>query len=91
VNKEDRDGSTLISPLSIPTALTMTYQRFHKAVIEVNEEGSKAAAATLVEMKESAAPEPLTFTADRPFVFIITYDETVTILFMGKLYDLKSE
>jgi serine protease inhibitor len=61
----------------------------HKAVIEVNEEGSEAAAATVVEIRESAAMEPLTFIADRPFVFIIADDETKTILFMGKMYDVK--
>jgi len=33
--------------------------------------------------------EPLTFIADRPFVFVIADDETGTILFMGKLYDVK--
>lgn len=57
----------------------------HKAVIEVNEEGSEAAAATVVEMKESAAMDPITFIANRPFVFIIADDTTGTILFMGKL------
>ncbi len=57
----------------------------HKAVIEVNEEGSEAAAATVVEMQKAAALEPLTFIADRPFMFVITDDETDTILFMGKL------
>ncbi len=61
----------------------------HKAVIEVDEEGSEAAAATVVEIEESAALEPLTFIADRPFVFIIADDETETILFMGKMYDVK--
>ncbi|WP_366924516.1 serpin family protein [Metallumcola ferriviriculae] len=61
----------------------------HKAVIEVNEQGSEAAAATVVEMKESAAAEPLTFIANRPFLFIIADDETGTILFLGKLYDVK--
>ncbi|MHB1127269.1 MAG: serpin family protein [Bacillota bacterium] len=60
----------------------------HKAVIEVNEEGSEAAAATVVVMQESAVAEPLTFIADRPFVFIIADDDTGTILFMGKLYDV---
>lgn len=61
----------------------------HKAVIEVNEKGSEAAAATVVEVKESAALEPLTFIADRPFVFMIADDETGTILFMGKMWDVK--
>jgi serpin B len=61
----------------------------HKAVIEVNEEGSEAAAATVVEMRETAAAEPLAFVADRPFVFVIADDETGTILFMGKLSDIK--
>ena len=60
----------------------------HKAVIDVNEEGSEAAAVTVVEMRETAAAEPLTFIADRPFVFVIADDETGTILFMGKLYDV---
>ena len=61
----------------------------HKAVIEVNEEGSEAAAATVVVMKESAVLDPITFIADRPFVFIIADDATDTILFMGKVMELE--
>jgi len=60
----------------------------HKAVIEVNEEGSEAAAATVVEMKESAMAEPIEFIANRPFMFIIADDEYGTILFMGKVYNV---
>ncbi len=60
----------------------------HKAVIEVNEEGSEAAAATVVEMAESAVMEPTTFIADRPFMFIITDDTTGSVLFMGKLLNV---
>ncbi len=56
----------------------------HKAVIEVNEEGSEAAGVTVVEMTESAAMDPIVFTADRPFLFMIAEDETDTVLFMGK-------
>ncbi|MDQ7095333.1 serpin family protein [Desulfosporosinus sp. PR] len=60
----------------------------HKAVIEVNEEGSEAAAATSVEIKQAEAPAQMpAFIADRPFVFVIADDETGTILFMGKLYE----
>ncbi|NLK00961.1 MAG: serpin family protein [Clostridia bacterium] len=61
----------------------------HKAVIEVNEEGSEAAAATVVEVQEMAAMEPTTFIADRPFVFIIADDTTGSILFIGKLLEVE--
>lgn len=56
----------------------------HKAVIEVNEEGSEAAAATVVEVLESAVMEPVTFIADRPFLFAIVDEVHGSLLFMGK-------
>lgn len=56
----------------------------HKAVIEVNEQGSEAAAVTVVAMAESAAMETPSFIADRPFIFVIANDEANSILFMGK-------
>ncbi|NBG88565.1 serpin family protein [Isachenkonia alkalipeptolytica] len=56
----------------------------HKAVIEVNEQGSEAAAATVVVMEESAAMDPPSFIADRPFLFVIANEEADSILFMGK-------
>ncbi|EOD01218.1 serpin family protein [Caldisalinibacter kiritimatiensis] len=61
----------------------------HKAVIEVNEEGSEAAGVTVVEIKECAMPEPINFIANRPFMFIIADDKTGTILFMGKYCDVE--
>lgn len=61
----------------------------HKAIIEVNEEGSEATAATVVEMVETAVAEPLTFIADRPFVFFINDDVMDTILFMGKVVSIE--
>ncbi|NLX63799.1 MAG: serpin family protein [Clostridiaceae bacterium] len=60
----------------------------HKAVIEVNEEGSEAAAATVVVMATSAHVELITFIADRPFIFLITDDTTGTVLFMGKVLSI---
>ena len=60
----------------------------HKSVIEVNEEGSEAAAATVVETKCESVAEPITFIADRPFMFIINDDVTDTILFMGKILSI---
>ena len=58
----------------------------HKAVIEVNEKGSEAAAATVVEINLTSAPaDPIEFNIDRPFFFIILDDRTGSILFMGKV------
>jgi len=62
----------------------------HKAVVEVNEEGTKAAAVTSVEMKATSIREPadrFSFIANRPFFFVIRDDATGTLLFMGALYD----
>ncbi|WP_346897307.1 serpin family protein [Clostridium sp. UBA7503] len=64
----------------------------HQGKIEVNEKGSEAAAATIVEVRETAMPiidDPKAFIADRPFVFIIEDEESGTILFMGKLEEVK--
>jgi len=58
----------------------------HKAFVEVNEEGSEAAAATTVHVLETAIPGPVTvFNADHPFIFLIRHKETGTILFMGEI------
>lgn len=57
----------------------------HKAFIEVNEEGTEAAAATSVEMKFTSTPDFLEFNADHPFIYLIQHKETDTILFMGRL------
>jgi serpin B len=60
----------------------------HKAVIEVNEKGAEAAAATGVVMrKQSAAFMGVTFKADHPFVFLIRENATGAILFLGRLSD----
>ncbi len=60
----------------------------HKAFIEVNEEGSEAAAATAVVMgTKSIGPEPKRFIADRPFFFAIRDLRTGSILFMGRVQD----
>jgi len=56
----------------------------HKAVVEVNEKGTEAAAATVVEIKETMAGEQKAFIANRPFVFLISDTETGSVLFMGK-------
>ena len=58
----------------------------HKAFIEVNEEGTEAAAATGVGISLTAMPtEPLPVTVDRPFIFLIRDLETGAILFLGRV------
>ena len=60
-----------------------------KAFIEVNEEGTEAAAATaVIMMTRCAMPRrqpPIIFKADRPFIFLIRDIKTNVILFMGKV------
>jgi len=58
-----------------------------KAKIEVDEEGTKAAAVTVVEMElTSMLQEEITpsFIANRPFIFVITENSTATVCFIGQ-------
>lgn len=58
----------------------------HKAVCEVNEEGTVAAAVTSVTMGiASAPPPPFSMKVDRPFFFAIRDNQTGVILFMGSV------
>ena len=64
----------------------------HKAYVDVNEEGTEAAAATGVAGSLSMAtpmerPQPKIFNADHPFIFAIVHNATGSILFMGKVND----
>ena len=60
----------------------------HKAYVDVNEEGTEAAAATAVTIGLTAVveeePVPV-FRADHPFIFLIQEDATGNILFMGRV------
>ena len=60
----------------------------HQGFIDVNEEGTEAAAATAVVMslKSVAAPKPV-FKADHPFIYIIRENSSGSILFMGRVTD----
>lgn len=60
----------------------------HQSFIETDEEGTEAAAATVVEIGlTSVGPTSFEFRMDRPFIFIIRETTTNSILFMGRVAD----
>ncbi|MCU0444361.1 MAG: serpin family protein [Microscillaceae bacterium] len=70
------DGKLLISEVK------------HKAVIEVSEKGTEAAAVTMISVERSMHKIEhfnKTFVADRPFIFLIRENKSNAILFMGKV------
>jgi len=61
----------------------------HKTYINLDEEGTEAAAVTAVEVGETAygPDETKYFTANRPFIYAITEKSTGAVLFIGKMLD----
>ncbi len=59
----------------------------HKTFGAVDERGTEAAAATAVVMRELSMlpPEPISFVANRPFLFVIRDEPTGALLFMGRV------
>lgn len=60
----------------------------HRAFIDVNEDGTEAAAATAVEFALRAGPgQPTVFKVDRPFLYFIADEASGAILFIGRVMD----
>ena len=61
----------------------------HKVFVEVDEEGTEAAAATAVVMGRGAgaAPQPIELRFDRPFLFVLSDLRTGAALFIGRVSD----
>ncbi|CAA7017535.1 unnamed protein product [Microthlaspi erraticum] len=62
---------------------------FHKACIEIDEEGAEAAAATFCSSGGGCGfmpPPRIDFVADHPFLFLIREDTTGTVLFVGQIF-----
>jgi serine protease inhibitor len=59
----------------------------HQTFIDVQEEGTEAAAATIVELRETSAigGGPVIFKVDKPFLYLIKENSTGAIIFMGKV------
>jgi serpin B len=86
--KSDFSGLTGMPPSAAPTAID---QIVHRAVIEVSEESTEAAAATAVGIMITSAPsrpiEPMQFRVDRPFLYYLVDDRTGAVLFQGRILD----
>ncbi len=59
----------------------------HKTYVEVNEEGTEAAAVTSVVMATVSEHPDFHIRVDRPFVFLIRENKSRTILFIGKIVE----
>jgi len=84
---EERDAD--FSPATGTRDLCLS-RVLHRAKVAVNEAGTEAGAATVVEMLFGCAevpPEPVLFRADHPFLFLIREVKTNVVLFMGRVTD----
>lgn len=85
-------GSADFSAITADNSLSIS-AAIHKAFIDVDENGTEAAAATAVVMIATAAPHegppptPIRFTANHPFLFLIRENASGAILFMGRVTD----
>ncbi|RXM35874.1 Serpin B10 [Acipenser ruthenus] len=77
VNKCDFSGMSSDNELVLSKVV-------HKSFVEVNEEGTEAAAATAAIMMLRCARIPVHFNADHPFLFFIRHNKTCNILFYGR-------
>ena len=71
-----------------PDASLVVNEVVHKTFVEVNEEGTEAAAVTVVEIVETSLPPNPMFRVDRPFVFLIKDNVANTLIFAGKVNNL---
>ena len=65
-------------------------QVVHGTYVKVDEQGTEAAAGTVVEAKKEAAAEPkapIDFRVNRPFVLVIRDNRTGSVLFLGRVVD----
>lgn len=65
----------------------------HKTFVEVNEEGTEAAAVTSVGIRATSIQmptEPFQMTVDRPFFCVIRDNQSGTVLFMGSIVNPQS-
>ena len=88
---EDRADFSRMTVSSTPVFISYLT---HRAVVEVNEEGTEASTGSFVFFDEPASETaadafvpPIPFVVDRPFFFAIRDNQTKTVLFMGAVVD----
>lgn len=84
-NRSQADFSRMVSTNTTLTGNLYISKVDHKAFVEINEEGTEAAAVTGIGISVTSLPPQLT--VNRPFFFAIRDNETGTILFMGTVVD----
>lgn len=73
----------LMSGMSLANDLVLS-NVIHKAFVEVNEEGTEAAAATAAVVSVRSIEIPVNFHADHPFLFFIRHNPSRSVLFAGR-------
>jgi serpin B len=81
----DHANFTRMSPMGEHLYITKVKQ---KTFVDVDEEGTEAAAATSVGIGLTSVPQTVIIRVDRPFIFVIRERFSGTILFMGKIVRL---
>ncbi|XP_016851834.2 serpin B10 [Anolis carolinensis] len=76
-------GQANLSGISSKNDLFLS-EVFHKSFVEVNEEGTEAAAATGAVVVIRSSMRPVKINADHPFLFFIRHNNTKNILFFGR-------
>ncbi|KAG8525057.1 Leukocyte elastase inhibitor [Galemys pyrenaicus] len=80
IGKADLSGMTDTGDIFVSNII-------HKAFVEVNEEGTEAAAATAVKIMFCSSMPEKDFFADHPFIFMIRHNPSGSLLFLGRMCD----
>jgi serpin B len=84
-DREKADFSGMYDPDQVGGRRIFISDGIHKAFVNVDEEGTEAAAATGIV--EEIVSEPVRLRVDRPFLFVIYDRQTGTLLFVGRVLD----